>query len=89
MRRTWTRQAPGAWRPLGVHRLSCGCWWDGYGDRMWEPCMAHEGEGHLSVISESDGLAVVRCLVCRFTETWAQQSRAAGRAQEHWSDTRA
>lgn len=89
--RTWTRAAPGDWRPLGVYRRSCGCWWDSYGNRMWEPCHAHEAEGHLSVITTTDsGISVARCLVgeCGWTESWARDTWAVDAARGHWAGTR-
>lgn len=89
-RRTWTRSAPGE-RPLGVYRRPCGCWWDGVGDRMWEPCVAHEADGHLSVISpDQDGVAVARCLVrdCAWQESWAVEEWAVQAAVRHWDATR-
>lgn len=91
-RRTWAHPGEKAWRPLGVQRRECGCWWDIFGDRMWEPCVVHEAEGHLSGISPGeDGLTVVRCLVgvCPWQESWAQEHWAAQAAVRHWEETRA
>jgi hypothetical protein len=93
MRRTWSHPGPGAWRPLFVVRLACGCWVDTLlADRMWEPCMAHETEGHLSVLStgQADGVTVARCLVsvCPWQESWAQEIWAVDAAVRHWEETR-
>lgn len=81
--------------PPGVYRLACGCRWDGYADRMWEPCMTHQAEGHLSVLSEGQGpdggAWVARCLVleCRWSTEQAREAWASAAAQQHWRDTRA
>lgn len=94
-RRTWEHPGPDAARPIGIYRQPCGCWWDGYGDRLWEPCMTHEGEGHLSVLSTGQGpdgsASVARCLVieCAWRTEQAREDWAASAAQEHWHDTRA
>lgn len=91
-RRTWTHPGEQAWRPLFVVRQPCGCWTDELAEgRMWEPCMAHEADGHLSAISEdSGGMAVARCLVgvCDWQESWAQEDWAVRAAVRHWEDTR-
>jgi hypothetical protein len=93
---TWPHPGPGGWRPLGVFQApgDCGCWIDGYRDgELWEPCMAHEGEGHLSAISpdQDGGVTVARCLVrtCGWRESWAQEGWAVAAAQKHWQETRA
>jgi hypothetical protein len=89
--RTWDHPAPAA-VPPGVYRLGCGCWRDGYSDRMWEPCMAHEGEGHLAVIStdQDGGVSVARCLVheCRWRTEQGREAWAVAAAREHWEATR-
>jgi hypothetical protein len=79
------------WQPLGIRKLGCGCFVDDFSDGViWEPCMAHEGDGHLAAVSEQDGLHVARCLVvtCPWTETWLRESDAVGAAQQHWLMTR-
>lgn len=91
--RTWQRRTDAA--PPGVSRLRCGCRWDGYADRMWQPCMTHEGEGHLAVVSVGQGpdgsASVARCLVltCDWRTEQAQEAWAVAAAQQHWTDTRA
>lgn len=87
--RTWQHREPEAWRPLFSVQDPCGCWtsWGG----MLEPCMAHESEGHVSVISpDQDGLAVARCLVgeCAWMVSLTTEGWAVEAAQKHWSDTR-
>lgn len=76
--------------PFGARQLECGCWVDLISGSMREPCMAHEGEGHLSAISEQDALWAVRCLVgiCPWGETWAREDWAVAAAQKHWDETR-
>jgi hypothetical protein len=88
--RTW-RHGDG-WHPLFVGQLTCGCWQDGIDLRIWEPCMAHEGEGHLSALSDADdGTTIARCLVldCRWVTTRADGMDAVRAAQDHWASTRA
>jgi hypothetical protein len=78
------------WMPMYLRTLDCGCMVDDLADgMMWKPCMAHEGDGHLCVISEQDGMWVVRCLVlvCRFSQTRAYEADAVGAAQGHWQET--
>jgi hypothetical protein len=89
-RRTWDRS--GQQRPWDVYRADCGCWHAVLGARIWEPCMAHQGEGHLCVLSAGDGgVWVARCLVseCAWRTSWAQEDWAVVAAQEHWQATRA
>lgn len=92
-RRTWRHgEVKAALDPPGyMVRQDCGCWWDTLGARIWEPCMAHEGEGHLSVISVYEtGGAVARCLAgdCGWTvEVWTEY-QAVAEAQQHWVETR-
>jgi hypothetical protein len=53
--------------------------------------MAHESEGHRSVISETEGGAsVARCLVrtCDWRTEQAREAWAVAAAQEHWERTR-
>jgi hypothetical protein len=95
--RTWdvfreaVAQWPPGWMPIGLAREDCGCLTDRLsGSRMWRPCMAHESEGHVAVISEVDGMHVARCLVlaCPWSETRQWEHDAIGAAQEHWRQTR-
>jgi hypothetical protein len=91
-RRTWEHAGSGEpWHPLFSIRLACGCWVDGIGSRIWEPCMAHEGEGHVSAVSVYvGGGATARCLVrdCRWRhEAWTEAA-AVSEAQDHWVQTR-
>lgn len=89
--RTWERKPPDAWRPLFTSRLACGCWTDDWTGQVREPCVAHESEGHVSVVSpDQDGVAVARCLVreCRWQESRATEGWAVEAAQRHWADTR-
>jgi hypothetical protein len=82
---------PRGWVPLGIRKLDCGCFVDDFSDGViWEPCMAHEGEGHMSAISDQDGMHVARCLVvvCPWQETWMYETDAVGAAQKHWRETR-
>jgi hypothetical protein len=54
--------------------------------------MAHESEGHRSVISvdQEGGASVARCLVrdCDFKSTQANEAWAVNEAQQHWERTR-
>jgi hypothetical protein len=88
-RRTWEHAR---WHPWGVGQLSCGCWWDVIAGRMWEPCMTHEGDGHLAAIStdQDGGVVVARCLVltCGWQASLARENWAVQAAQEHWQETR-
>jgi hypothetical protein len=89
--RTWSRREPGDWLPLGVVRLGCGCRWDTLAERIWEPCVTHEAEGHLSAISAgADGRTVLRCLVrdCSMRDVFLVELSAVLAAQDHWRDTR-
>lgn len=85
---TWTAAMAS---PLaGMGQQGCGCLVDIINNgRIWEPCMAHEGQGHLAVISEQDGMFVARCLVLicdwKITEMW--ETTATEAAQQHWRDT--
>ncbi|HEX8321571.1 hypothetical protein [Longimicrobium sp.] len=92
-RRTWQHRGGQDWRPLFITRLDCGCWIDSMATpvRMWEPCMAHEADGHLAAISDDDGMTVARCLVrdCKWTVREFYESVAVRAAQDHWQDTRA
>lgn len=79
------------WIPFGYQRLICGCLVDTFmGHEMRRPCMAHEGDGHVSAISEQDGMHVARCLVlvCPWQGSWAWESDAVSAAQGHWRSTR-
>lgn len=81
---------PRDWMPLYIRRLACGCYVDDLSDgAIWEPCMAHEGEGHLAVLSEQDGLHVARCLVliCDWQTSLLWEVDAISAAQEHWRRT--
>lgn len=76
----------------GLARAACGCVQDLYsGGRTWEPCMAHETDGHLSVVSEQDGVHVARCLVlrCDWRATQVTPEAAVEAAQAHWRQTAA
>lgn len=93
--RTWdgrhrTRTDLGGWGLVGVWQAPCGCWTDTIGHEIWEPCPAHEGDGHLAEIGEEDGLWVARCLVagCRWQASLAGAVDAVTAAQQHWRDTR-
>lgn len=92
--RTWphARAPQRLWTVLGVVDLECGCRWDTLSDRMWEPCMTHEAEGHLSALSEDAerGLVVARCLVgeCDWGTSQVSEYAVVLAAQEHWSTTR-
>lgn len=83
--------SPGpGWIPFGLRRLGCGCVVDDFSNGMtWEPCMAHEGDGHLAAISDQDGLHVARCLVltCPWQQSWMHEGDAISAAQEHWRGT--
>ena len=91
-RRTWEHASGGdPWHPLFSVRLACGCWLDGIGSRVWEPCMAHESEGHVSAVSVyDDGRSVARCLAgpCRWTVEVFTEAAAIAEAQGHWVETR-
>lgn len=54
--------------------------------------MAHESEGHRSVISvdQEGGASVARCLVrnCPWRTEQAREAWAVSAAQRHWEDTR-
>ena len=85
-------QQPDSWLPLYIRKLDCGCLVDDLSDsEIWEPCMAHEADGHLAAISEQDSVHVARCLVltCGWREDWFKEADAVGAAQQHWLDTRA
>ena len=88
--RTWARRGHNPWSPFGVVRQACGCRWDNLAGRMWEPCRAHEAEGHLSAVTERDGLVRARCLVrdCDWGTDVASEWSAVLAAQDHWTDTR-
>lgn len=86
------------WIPLGFERQACGCLVDTFRTRevqgqtepmMWRPCMAHEGEGHLSVLSEQDGMSVAVCLVgtCGWKAARYWTNDAIQAAQQHWMAT--
>jgi hypothetical protein len=77
-------------RTLSVHALACGCLVDTYNGQIWEPCMAHEADGHLAVIIETDGMHVARCLVlrCGWQETHIREIDTVRAAQAHWRGTR-
>lgn len=100
--RTWTHRHgyhlvweddgghPAGWVPLGIRKLACGCFVDDYSDGViWEPCMAHEGDGHLACISEQDGMHVARCivLICPWREDHFHEVDAVNAAQTHWRKT--
>lgn len=85
--------SPPSWLQPGMEQRACGCLTDLMdGGRIWEPCMAHEGDGHLSVISEQqDGMFVARCLVirCPWVVHHFSEVTATGAAQQHWIETAA
>jgi len=84
----------GTWLPLGFLRQDCGCVVDqfsGEEHQMWRPCVAHEGEGHLSALSgPEDGVYIARCLVltCPWRDQRFWENDAITAAQQHWADTR-
>lgn len=92
IRAVWRESHTPDWIPFGYAVLACGCLVDTfYGDEMREPCMAHEGEGHVSALSEGeDGMHVARCLVlaCPWGESHVWESDAISAAQAHWRKTR-
>lgn len=93
--RTWPpRRGPHDYRPLGVQSLECGCWVDSWNLRMWEPCPAHEPEGHVAVIGKGQVAAgsffVARCLnpACTWVAREFYVAVAQSMAQDHWAQTR-
>jgi hypothetical protein len=85
----------GTWLPLGFQTLACGCVVDTFTaqeNQMWRPCVAHEGEGHLSALSgPEDGVYIARCLVlaCPWRDQRFWENDAITAAQQHWMETRA
>lgn len=91
-RRTWAHMdGTESWRPMFIRPLGCGCLWDEIAARVWEPCMAHESEGHVSAVSVyEDGSAVWRCLAgdCKAGEQAFTEAAAIEDAKQHWAQTR-
>jgi hypothetical protein len=73
----------------GLLALACGCRVDYMDGGTWEPCRAHEGQGHLSAISEQDGAWIACCLVgrCGWRVTLAYEWLAQDAAVSHWNNT--
>jgi hypothetical protein len=88
----WDATGGQGWLPFGLERDGCGCIRNRFnGGVIWEPCMAHESDGHLCAISEEKDPAmhVARCLVlaCRFEDRRFHESDAITAAQQHWRET--